>query len=343
MMKPGIAGTILTLVLALGTAVDMHAAGDNPEPDLAPLESDSRSSAAPAAIVNGEPITVGQADSTVANVLQGRPVNASSLAQLQAEILAQLIDRALIMQMLTKSGKIAPATTITQAMEQVKKQAADQKVDFAKMLAERKLTEDQLREQLAWQISWGKYVQERLDDAALRVYFQAHKRDYDGTEVRVSHILLRPDGAGSIAETEQLKKMVAKLREQIESGKMKFEDAALRYSAGPSRRKQGDLGFIPRQGLMLESFAAAAFKLEENQLSEPVTTPYGVHLIKVTDTKPGRKTWLEVKDQLKGPATQELFEKVAAAQRQKANIEFSDKYPHFEQGTKQLVGAANDK
>lgn len=330
-------------MLALIAVVSQCAAGDDPEPDLTPLTSEAPSQDAPAAMVNGEAIPVGEVELAVANVLQGRPVNATALTQLRAEVLDQLIDRVLIMQMLNKSGEAVPATTITKAVDDVKEQAEKQKVDFAKTLADRKLTEAQFREQLAWQINWSKYVQEHVDDAALKAYFQSHQKDFDGTEVRVSHILLRPDGNGSVAETEQLKKMVAKLREQIESGKMKFEDAALRYSAGPSRRNQGDLGFIPRQGLMLDAFAAAAFKLEPNQLSEPVVTPYGVHLIKTTEIKPGRKTWSEVKEQLKAPAAQALFEKIAAAERRKANIEFSGNVPHFKPGTKELAGAASDK
>jgi parvulin-like peptidyl-prolyl isomerase len=219
----------------------------------------------------------------------------------------------------------------------IKAQATEKKIDFEKMLSEGKISEQQLRDQIAWQIGWGKFVERELTDARLKSYFDAHQKEFDGTELKVSHIVLRPDGQDSPQEATRLKEMAGKLRQQIEGGKMSFEDAAQRYSAGPSRRNGGDLGYIPRRGLMLEPFAAAAFQLQEGKISEPVLTPYGFHLIKVTGNKPGIKIWAEARDQLKAPATEELFEATAASERQKAKIEFTGKYPHFEPGTKELA------
>jgi peptidyl-prolyl cis-trans isomerase C len=323
--------TLLFLLLA-GLAF----AEDDPEPDLAPREAVDNS-AEVAATVNDEPITVGAVNELVGGVLQGRPINRAALAQIQAEVLAQLIDRALVLQMLDKSGKALPAATIDQAMTELKKQAKERQVDFDKMLAQRKLTEQQFRNQLIWQLNWGKYTQTELNDIALRAYFEGHKREYDGSEIRVSHILMRPDGSGGMKETEQLKQRLSKLRELIESGKLSFEEAAKKYSAGPSRHKGGDMGFIPRVGLMLEPFSAAAFKLDKGKLSEPVVTPYGVHLIQATDIKPGRGLWVEAKEKIRDPAAQELFEKLAAKQRDRANIVFTGKIPHFRPGTRELA------
>ena len=68
---------------------------------------------------------------------------------------------------------------------------------------------------------------------------------------------------------------------------MTFADAAEKYSAGPSRAKGGDLGFIPRHGIMVEPFARAAFVLAKGEISPPMATVFGIHLITVTDVKPG--------------------------------------------------------
>jgi peptidyl-prolyl cis-trans isomerase C len=324
--------TLLLLPLLLGIAV----AGNDPEPDLTPRAPADRS-ADIAATVNDESISVGTVKEMVDEVLQGRPVNAAALARIQAEVLSQLIDRTLILQMLKRSGKALPETAISLAIEEVKKQAKAQKVDFARMLADRKLSEQQFRNQLVWQLNWAKLAQAELTDSVLKAYFEAHKHEYDGSEMRVRHILMRPDGNGRLKETERLKQQVGKLRSLIESGTFSFEDAAKKYSAGPSRRKGGDLGFIPRNGLMLEAFSAAAFKLEQGQLSEPVVTPYGVHLIQVTEVKPGRRLWIEAKEQLRAPAAQERLEKLAAKERAQANVTFTGKIPYFRPGTRELA------
>jgi parvulin-like peptidyl-prolyl isomerase len=290
-----------------------------------------------AATVNGEAIPLSKIDEAVRAAVQGRPVDEASLKRLQAEALAQLIDQALIIQMLTKGGQMATDTEVQQAIENLKKQAADRKVDFAKVLADRRVSEEQLRTQIRWQLTADRFIQKSLTDAALKSFFDANKRDFDGTELRVSHILLRPDDTNTPAEIERLTKMAAKLRERIESKTIGFEAAAERYSAGPSRRRNGDLGFMPRNGLMAEPFAAAAFKLMEGQLSEPVVSPYGVHLIKVTGAKPGTKGWEEVKDQLKPQAAQRLMENITAAERKKADIQFTGACPYFKPGTRELV------
>ncbi len=312
-------------------------AADDPAPESPLIDSNEVSPDEVAATVNGEPVTLGAVNEAMKGVLQGRSLNPATLPLLQAEVLSQLIDRELLTQMLAKSGKAAPDTEITQAFDQVKRQAEEKKVDLAKSLADRGLTEEQFREQLAWQINWAKFLQTALTGSVMRKYFEAHKRHFDGTELRVSHILMRPDSAGSPAETERLTKMAEKLRGHIESGKLTFEEAAKKYSAGPSRHKGGDLGMIPRNGLMLEQFTAAAFSLEKGKISQPVVTPYGVHLIKVTDEKPGRKIWSEVKEAIKGPATQAIFEKLAAAEREKAKIDYTGKCPHFKPGTRTLA------
>ena len=335
MRIPHLSFACLAICSSFGSAVF---AADDPEPDFSKFPAATETSPdVVAATVNGEPIKLGAVSEAVKGVLQGRSANPDTMPMLQAEVLSQLIDRALIVQLAKKSGKKLSDDQVNQAIEQVKKQAEEKKIDFAKSLANRGLTEETFREQLTEEMQFASFLQKAVTDSVMRKYFEANKTDFDGTEVRVSHILLRPDGVGSKDETERLKKIAGKLREQIESGKRTFEDSAKQLSAGPSRRKGGDLGFIPRQGLMLEPFSAAAFHLKKGQISEPVVTPYGVHLIKVTEVKPGRKLMSEVKEQLKAPVAQAVFMKLADAEREKAKIEFTGNCPHFKPGTKELA------
>ena len=92
------------------------------------------------------------------------------------------------------------------------------------------------------------------------------------TQVSANHILL---GRKSDA---------IKLRQQIIDGKISFEDAARKYSLCPSRDEGGNLGYFSR-GAMVQPFENAAFALPVGQISQPVETRFGWHLIQVTDRK----------------------------------------------------------
>ena len=144
--------------------------------------------------------------------------------------------------------------------------------------------------------------------------------------------------AESAKETKsQILQRAEKIRQEIESKKITFAQAAEKYSAGPSRRQEGDLGFFPRYGVMAEDFCKAAFALEKGELSRPVTTNFGTHLILATDVKPGNKQWTEVIPQIQTLASKQLFNKLASEQHETAKIEFTGNSAYFKPGTDELV------
>lgn len=91
------------------------------------------------------------------------------------------------------------------------------------------------------------------------------------TEVKASHIL--------VATEDEAKS----LYNEIKNGK-DFAEAAREFSKCPSGQAGGDLGFFPRE-VMVKPFEDAAFSLKEGELSEPVQTQFGWHLILVTGIK----------------------------------------------------------
>lgn len=94
----------------------------------------------------------------------------------------------------------------------------------------------------------------------------------DIREVRSSHILVktRPEAV--------------KIKKEIENGDITFEDAARQYSLCPSGQNGGDLGFFTRQQ-MVQQFSDVAFDLKPGQISDPVGTKFGWHLIKTVDKR----------------------------------------------------------
>ena len=91
----------------------------------------------------------------------------------------------------------------------------------------------------------------------------------DVHEVRASHILVktRPEAV--------------KIKKEIESGQISFEDAAREYSLCPSGQNGGDLGYFNRKQ-MVQQFSDTAFDLKVGQISDPVGTKFGWHIIRTT-------------------------------------------------------------
>jgi parvulin-like peptidyl-prolyl isomerase len=292
----------------------------------------------PAATVNGQPIT------EVAVQRGLKRVPAAEHAKARPEILSYLVDNVLIDQYLT--GLKAPVdpkeveARITDIKNEVKKQGQD----YAKMLTELMLTEDELRSQVTADLRWEKYAVGQGTDVALKDFFAKHPEMFDGSMVRARHILLAPgpDPAAMAQAKTQLQQIKAQLEAQVAGEVAKlpdnadprarelakaerlselFADQAKKISTCPSKADGGDLNWFPRAGSMVEPFAAAAFALKPGQMSEPIQTSFGLHLILVTGRKPGAPTKFdEVKDEVREIFCQQLRDSLVSQLRPKAKI-----------------------
>ena len=73
---------------------------------------------------------------------------------------------------------------------------------------------------------------------------------------------------------------------------------------------------------MPEDFSRTAFALKKGDVSEPLVSPFGVHLITVLEEKPGGKTWRDAENELRPAVTLYLFRWIADKERGTAKIEY---------------------
>lgn len=251
---------------------------------------------------------------------------------MEAQALQQLVDRRIVLQSLERDGQAAGNQEVEQAMTRLAGQLQRQKKTMAQHLEQLGIEEATLRAQFAWQISWRRYLEKYFTDENLQKYFEKRRRDFDGTQLRVAHILWKVDAAKP--ETRQAAmEQARKVRQEIIDGKLKFADAAAKYSAAPTAKQGGDLGLIGRLDPMPESFSRVAFGLEKGAVSEPTFTEFGVHLITVLDEQPGQKKWQDVRVELETAFAQYLFEWVASREREAMKVEFTGKGPYFDPKT----------
>lgn len=152
------------------------------------------------------------------------------------------------------------------------------------------------------------YIAVRLEDIAkeiqvteedLRNLYEEQKASFTSEERRkVSHILVTVDTEGGKTAEQAALAKINQIRERLAKGE-DFAKVAKEMSDDPvSAQNGGDLGFITK-GAMEQNFADAAFALKQGELSEPVKTSFGYHLIRVTELSPAKvKPFEEVKDEL---------------------------------------------
>ncbi len=291
-----------------------------------------------AAMVNNQPIP----EVAVYRALRQFPEQHKEMAR--KEILAHLIENALIDQYLTALKTAVDDKDVDKLIADLKKELADAKKDYAKELEAMMLTEAEFRVEVVAQMKWEKFVQQQGTDAALKQLFDSSPDVFDGTMVRARHILLTPgndeakqkEAAGKLRGIKQVVEKeaadaVAKLppgsdelkKQQTKAARIDelFAAYAKQESACPSKKDGGDLNFFPRAGAMVEPFAKAAFALKQYEMSDVVATEFGYHLILVTARRQGTpKKFEDVKEDVRMLYAMRLREAVIAQMKPKAQI-----------------------
>ncbi len=106
-------------------------------------------------------------------------------------------------------------------------------------------------------------------------------------EINASHILISLDPSASPNDTLRALNKIKKIRKEYYDGAF-FEDLAVKYSDDPSvSQNKGQLGYFSALR-MVYPFESAAYNTNEGELSEPVRTNYGYHILKVNDKRKSR-------------------------------------------------------
>lgn len=161
-------------------------------------------------------------------------------------------------------------------------------------------------------VYWFELLSAEVSEAALQALYETkYVAAKPATEIHVRHIVVSSEAEARTA------------LEAIQKGEP-FAEVALRLSKGPSGPEGGDLGYF-RQGDMVPEFEKAAFALEAGQVSEPVQTSFGWHVIKVEDRRQAAIPDFEaVREELSLEIAQKKGGELMEGLRKDAKIEFSE-------------------
>jgi len=151
-----------------------------------------------------------------------------------------------------------------------------------------------VQDQIAVNLFLDHYAKRHLTDASVKSEYNNYTKALkENDELKVSHILVQSQNNAD------------DLYKKIKSGALSFEEAA-KNSLDGTKDKGGDIGYISR-GQTVPEFEEKAYSLKKGQISEPVKTQFGWHILKVTDI---RKRSVPKFDEVKTMAEQSALTKI---------------------------------
>ncbi len=269
--------------------------------------------------INSRVVTQSTFDTRVQQAIRdgGTPADTARLEELRKSVFLELLHEALLED---RARDLDLATTDADVEDQIRRLKEQNQVasdaDFEKALSASGLTVESLRAQLKKSLTVqrvvGREVNSKVDlsDDALRVIYEREKDTWKIPEqVRVAEVLISvEDDPASRASGERRAREASDKQKQG----MKFDTLVSLYSDGPTRGRGGELGFISRGELNID-IEKVAFSLPIGEVSEPIPTKHGWHILKVLEKKPvAYKPFAEVKGDLLKREQETQFQKKLA-------------------------------
>lgn len=285
--------------------------------------------------VDGEPILAGQVEYQLHVTLTVDPAP-EVRDRAFAQMLEQMIRQRLVEGFLVRGTPEFTVRDLDAALEKLKAQEAAKGRKFEDYLNTNGWRSEAIcRKRWAWSLGWPKYLAARLTNERLEQAFAARRVELDGTRIQATQVFMRVAEPRTEASLAKAVERATQVRGLVAEGKLSFEEAVDQYSEAPSAAAGGALGLCAFSD-MPEKLARAAFSLKQGEISSPVVTPFGVHLVRVTEVQPGRGSWQDVRKTLEAIVTRELFEEIAGKERPQAKIQYTGARPYLD-GNGKLV------
>jgi len=254
----------------------------------------------------------------------------AEIDNLRAKATEQAIGAKLLINEATLLDIKVPAERVEKRISEMIEQVGGREV-FEQRLAEQKMTEDDLRNNIEQGSKVDILVEKVSEEAAeptteeMQAHFEANKEQYIQPErASAQHILIKP---ASEADDDRVaaEKKIEELRAKLEGG-ANFADLAGEHSECPSGKQAGgSLGWFGR-GMMVPEFDNAVFSMEVGELSEIIETQFGFHVIYKTGADEGGEASYsesepKIREIMRHSRRGELIAAHVAELREKATIE----------------------
>ena len=241
------------------------------------------------------------------------------LKQLRREAMDLMIEQTLVGQAAEKEGIEADPDEVDRQVEELRDMYGSDDVLRMK-LGEDGFTEESYRRHVARMIAAKRYLDRIRADASdvsdgeLELFYEDNEARLTLPEqVRVRHILLTWKPLGTQDDRAALREQMQPILERARAGE-DFEALATQYSEDyATKGNGGDTGLFPR-GTMVPAFEQVAFSLGLGEVSDPVETVFGVHILRLEERQAPRLLPLEeIRDELREYVREEKMEAAVQA------------------------------
>lgn len=287
----------------------------------------------PVAIVEGEKISRDELQTNFNNILANanRPVSSLTTEQ-QLTGYHRILEDMIIEKILDKkvSGTKVNDAEVEEGMKEIRAQFPSEEV-MKEQIEKSGQSMEKVREAVKSGVQKQKWIEAQVEDevkvtsAEAEEFYKSQPDSFKVPEtVRASHILIQtPEGASDEVLAEK-KKAIDSAAARLKKGE-DFAAVAKEVSEDPgSKEKGGDLDFFAKDRMVPE-FADAAWKLKKDEVSEPVKSQFGYHIIKLTDRKEAREVpFSEASERITGylqeQKRREAIQKLVMGLREKADV-----------------------
>ncbi len=272
-------------------------------------------------VVDGDPYTMTDLKDYV-RTKSRRDFSTEELTQVSTKskaVLEQFITQKLITAEVDRLGIKVSEENINEYIEKVKRRTRISNAQLRAALRRDGVKMEQYRASIRAEIEKGELINRQVEKKVniipedVERYYQAHKKRFmTKGKVHLRHILIQiPEDATPEQEKAAFSRAL-KIRERALQGE-DFSRLARKYSEGAGAPDGGDIGWVDRKSL-LDEIAEVAFKSPPGEISLPVRTSLGVHLIKVEELQPAKLIPLsevrtKIKKELFAKAMEERFQK----------------------------------
>lgn len=247
--------------------------------------------------------------------------------EIDNDVLSFMIDNEVAYQDAQKKNIKVKNEDIEEKFEQLN-ETLEGNISYQDKLNSSGITQDFLRKQIEKDLIVAKYKENfikdvKVNDKEIEAYYNNNKDQFNVEEVKASQILIstldEDNKEVSKEEKEKLKEKAKGILEKINNNE-DFAALAKKYSDDKSSGKDGgNLGYFAKEDKNIE-FTKEVFKLNVNQVSNLIETPYGYHIVKVTDKKMVKKSLEDSKDDIKNKIINEKYTKYIDSLYKKGKI-----------------------
>lgn len=242
-----------------------------------------------ACVVDDQPIMLSEVAERAASLRLRAP--GASEAVLMRDAAEELVAEKLMDKQLTLLAIDVPPAELQVAIDDVIKQNGLPSEEALRVAVERQgMGWDEYRDTLRRQLAQMKLINLKVrsqvkvsDDEVKRRYAEAIAGEKGEEEVHASHILVMVSDASDAGAVEAARTRAASLADRAREG-ADFTALATDNSDGPSKASGGDLGWF-RRGEMVRELEQTAFALKAGEISDPVRTRFGWHVIKLEERR----------------------------------------------------------